>query len=108
MTPGGLNQSVGRRRSRVVVAVRLCIVLSVALLVVWAGVRVAYAVSDVVIVRGTPYVVKAGDTLWAIAGEQYGVQQHDVRWVVDIIQEANGLSDAGLVPGQRLILPPVQ
>lgn len=44
------------------------------------------------------HVVEKGDTLWAIS-RQYGV-------TVNEIQEANGISDPGVIrPGQRLIIP---
>ncbi|SSC25057.1 LysM domain-containing protein [Klenkia terrae] len=48
-------------------------------------------------------VVYSGDTLWSIA--EAVAPDTDPRVVVDAIQEANGLSGAGLVPGQVLVLP---
>ncbi|MFC7573277.1 LysM peptidoglycan-binding domain-containing protein [Klenkia terrae] len=48
-------------------------------------------------------VVHSGDTLWSIA--EAVAPDTDPRVVVDAIQEANGLSGAGLVPGQVLVLP---
>ena len=48
-------------------------------------------------------VVHSGDTLWSIA--EAVAPDTDPRAVVDAIQEANGLSGAGLVPGQVLVLP---
>lgn len=49
------------------------------------------------------YVVKAGDTLWAIAEHQAGGE--DPRPLVDAIADANDLDAAGIVPGQTLIVP---
>jgi nucleoid-associated protein YgaU len=49
------------------------------------------------------YVVKAGDTLWAIAEHQ--ARGDDPRPLVDAIAEANDLDAAGIVPGQTLIVP---
>jgi LysM repeat protein len=49
------------------------------------------------------YVVKPGDTLWAIASDRYG---GDPRGAVWRLQERNGLSSAVLVPGMTLYLPP--
>jgi nucleoid-associated protein YgaU len=49
------------------------------------------------------YVVKAGDTLWAIAEHQTGGE--DPRPLVDAIADANDLDAAGIVPGQTLIVP---
>ena len=48
-------------------------------------------------------VVHSGDTLWSIA--EAVAPDTDPRAVVDAIQEANGLSGVGLVPGQVLVLP---
>ena len=48
-------------------------------------------------------VVRSGDTLWSIASSV--AAGHDVRAVVDRIQELNGLRGSELVPGQVLRLP---
>jgi nucleoid-associated protein YgaU len=48
-------------------------------------------------------VVRSGDTLWSIASSVAG--GHDVRAVVDRIQELNGLRGSDLAPGQVLRLP---
>ena len=49
------------------------------------------------------YVVKAGDTLWAIAEHQ--ARGDDPRPLVDAIADANDLGSANIVPGQTLIVP---
>jgi nucleoid-associated protein YgaU len=49
------------------------------------------------------YVVKTGDTLWAIAERR--ARGEDPRPLVDAIAEANELDGAGIVPGQTLIVP---
>ena len=49
------------------------------------------------------YIVKAGDTLWAIAEHQ--ARGDDPRPLVDAIADANELSSANIVPGQTLIVP---
>ena len=48
------------------------------------------------------YVVRYGDTLWAIAAEHYA---GDVRSAVWRVRERNGLRGSTIVPGQRLKLP---
>lgn len=50
------------------------------------------------------HVVETGDTLWEIAG---GVTPagEDVRATVALIRDLNDLSDATLMPGQRLVIP---
>jgi LysM repeat protein len=51
----------------------------------------------------TNYVVGAGDTLWDIAHRANPTS--DPRVLIDQIQRLNGLTDASLVPGQRLTIP---
>jgi LysM repeat protein len=53
--------------------------------------------------REARYVVKPGDTLWAIASDRYGGDPRSAVWR---LQERNGLSSAALVPGMTLYLPP--
>jgi len=47
------------------------------------------------------HTVQPGETLWAIAGAEYG----DASSHVDAIASANHLESALIVPGQRLVLP---
>lgn len=49
-------------------------------------------------------VVQQGDTLWSIAAAVAG-EGDDIRAVIAEIQTRNELPDAGLVPGQLLVLP---
>jgi nucleoid-associated protein YgaU len=55
------------------------------------------------LVARNSYVVKAGDTLWAIA--QREVRGDDPRPLVDAIADVNDLGSANIVPGQTLIVP---
>jgi hypothetical protein len=48
------------------------------------------------------YVVRAGDTLWALAAKRYGGDPREGVWE---IRRRNGLADAGLTPGMILYLP---
>ena len=48
------------------------------------------------------YVVRASDTLWSIAQSNY---PGDPRAAVWKLRERNGLDDAMVVPGQRIVLP---
>jgi nucleoid-associated protein YgaU len=50
----------------------------------------------------TRYVVRPGDTLWAIAADRYA---GDPRKAVSRISERNGLADGALQPGTVLYLP---
>ena len=51
----------------------------------------------------TRYVVQPRDTLWAIAASHYGGDPREGVWK---LQEANGLVDATLTPGQVIIIVP--
>lgn len=59
---------------------------------------------------GTPsvppheYVVKNGDTLWAVAA-QHTAPGGDVRVVIGRIMDATGLANSSLRPGQVLFIP---
>jgi len=53
---------------------------------------------------GHPYVVRAGDTVWAIAQAQVGADG-DPRPLVDAITEVNGVDETSIVPGQALVIP---
>ena len=71
----------------------------------WAG-PMAHAVggsAEPVAVSARTYVVRSGDTLWAIAGGL--VPARDPRAVVDAIVRANDVEAGGLVPGQTLVVP---
>jgi len=48
------------------------------------------------------YRVRPGDTLWSIATAHYG---GDPRAAVWRIEHRNHLADAGIAPGQMLLLP---
>jgi len=48
------------------------------------------------------YVVRAGDTLWAIAAEHFA---GDPRQGVYRLEQSNHLAGALVRPGQRLVLP---
>jgi nucleoid-associated protein YgaU len=54
--------------------------------------------------RARVYVVRPGDTLWAIASRVAG-RGADPRPVVDALIDANHLTDASLAPGTALRLP---
>jgi hypothetical protein len=49
------------------------------------------------------YTVRSGDTLWAIAARNY--PNSDPRDAVYQIEQANHLGPAGLVAGERILLP---
>jgi LysM repeat protein len=48
------------------------------------------------------YLVRAGDTLWAIAARTYA---GDPRQGVWLLQQRNNLHSATISPGERLVLP---
>ena len=48
------------------------------------------------------YTVKRYDTLWSIASSHYG---GDPRDAIYRLEQRNGLTSAGVWPGQRLVLP---
>jgi nucleoid-associated protein YgaU len=49
------------------------------------------------------YVVRPGDTLWAIAATRYAGDPREAVWR---IRDRNGLESALLRPGQVLVMPP--
>jgi hypothetical protein len=49
------------------------------------------------------YVVRRADTLWTIAASNYAGDPREAIWR---LRQRNGLREALLRPGQRLILPP--
>ncbi|HSK14927.1 MAG TPA: LysM peptidoglycan-binding domain-containing protein [Gaiellaceae bacterium] len=49
-----------------------------------------------------PYVVRAGDTLWALAEKRYGGDPREGVWR---IRERNDLGGGDLLPGTVLYLP---
>lgn len=48
------------------------------------------------------YVVQVTDTLWSIAARNYAGDPREAVWE---LRKRNGLDDALIHPGQRLILP---
>lgn len=48
------------------------------------------------------YVVRPGDSLWSIATAHYAGDPREGVWK---IETRNGLSDATIQPGERLVLP---
>jgi LysM repeat protein len=92
--------------SRPLRLLRLVVLVGALFLAVWAGDQVAQAVSENP-ARGAVHVVQPGETVWEIVVAQYGDRQHDVRLMVDRVLAANQLDNAGVMPGQELILPPL-
>jgi LysM repeat protein len=82
---------------------RRAFVVTVVLLLSLALPAASRAVADGGEPGTSPYVVRAGDTLWSIAVRQAPGQ--DPRAVVDAIVRANAVDPGTLVPGQELQLP---
>ncbi len=87
------------RRRRLGVLVGLAVVAGV-----WAGpVANALGGSAPAPVSSQSYVVRAGDTLWSIAGRV--AADRDPRSVVDAIATASHVEPGAIVPGQTLVIP---
>jgi nucleoid-associated protein YgaU len=74
-------------------------------LVAWVGARVADAAGTH---SFTVQTVRAGDTVWSIVVQRYGVARHDVRDLVDRIERLNDLHNDVLQPGQRIRVPAIE
>jgi nucleoid-associated protein YgaU len=87
------------RRHRSGLLITLAVVVGV-----WAG-PVANALGGSVPAPASSrsYVVRAGDTLWSIAGRV--AADRDPRSVVDAISTANHVEPGAIVPGQTLVIP---
>lgn len=48
--------------------------------------------------------VQTGDTLWEIAKSYVGSGE-DIRYIIYVIRDRNGLKTADIKPGQQLIIP---
>jgi LysM repeat protein len=93
-----------QRVPRVLRLLRLFVALAFVFLAVWGGDQVAQAVSDKP-PAGVVHVVAPGETVWEIVVAQYGRRERDVRQLVDQVLAANDLPDAGIRPGQEIVLP---
>ncbi len=97
-----------RRRRRLLGLTRLAVLLIVVAVVVWAGARVAHATDGSEHLNGVVHVVRSGDTVWSIVVAHYGGVRHDVRQLVEQVEQANGLHGRAIRPGDRLRLPYVE
>jgi nucleoid-associated protein YgaU len=78
------------------------LVAAASIAVAWAG-PLAGGSERLEPVAARSYVVRGGDTLWAIA--ERVAPGSDPRGVVDAIAEANAVDAGALVPGQTLVIP---
>lgn len=82
-------------------------VLAVLVLIVTAYFMAGFINTDYVLEKDY-HVVRKGETLWEIAGENMSKQDRheDIRNFIDDIRKANGLEGRyNLVPGQGLEIP---
>lgn len=93
-----IRQNKRRRKRRRIAAA----VIAVLLLVVFVG-------SFFLICRASvpkqyiTYTVQSGDTLWSIARDIYG-DSCDIRYKIDDIERENGIMDARIYRGMRLLI----
>jgi nucleoid-associated protein YgaU len=97
-----------QRRRRLLGLTRLAVLLIVVAVVVWGGARVAHATDGSEHLNGVVHVVRSGDTVWSIVLAHYGGSRHDVRQLVEQVEQANGLRGRAIRPGDRLRLPYVE
>jgi LysM repeat protein len=74
------------------------LIVGVVALLLWSG----WAAGSESAGHPQTYTVRLHDTLWSIASTHYAGDPREGVWR---IQDANGLDDTLLVPGQRLRLP---
>jgi hypothetical protein len=92
------------RSRRVRGLTRLAVFVLIVVVAIWVSVRVAVAVPDARAFDGRPYTVRAGDTLWTIALDNYS-HDRDPRRVVYEIEQKNHLQGSTLYEGERIVLP---
>ncbi len=52
-------------------------------------------------------IVNPGDTLWGIAKSSYSDDSHDIRYIIFMIKDRNGLESVNIKPGQKIIIPAI-
>jgi len=82
--------------------------LAILMALVWGGssfvaAQSATASNDHVVAHFNYVNVQSGDSLWSIA-QRVAPDQNAQDWIAKVIT-LNGLTDASLIPGQRLALP---
>ncbi len=92
------------RRRRLRGLSRLALLVLVVVASVWVGTRIANASSNPAAFTEHTYMVRAGDTLWSVAGRAYPGSR-DPRQLVFRIERRNHLGSADIHPGQVLTLP---
>lgn len=85
---------------------RLLGLIAVVCVLAWGGARVAIAQTEAA-TTVTIHRVQPGETLWGIVDRHYDDSGTDIRRLIQDVMEANGLSDAALLPGQTIELPVV-
>lgn len=96
--------AVRRHALKLIVCAMLFVLLFTSFLLI--GTKASGSKNAVAAVNEELVTVFTGDTLWGIAN-RFASEKEDIRYVIYLIKERNGLESTDLYPGQKLVIPSI-